>query len=407
MSGVPLPVANPTPNNRMDIDPRGDADPDRRPPYRGSRGRGTRKMRDAPRTLNWRKQQNQKVIAERDRLRDERFAKPDAKELEAFRNFSATADDCSIVVPISSQGIGFLANQYYFKIIEQFGADTIVGKCTIYEFYRYCLVQFTFRLYQIRSTIYTKYQFASENPTVPSLQAVPSVLAAMEACQLNVGFITQYVNNLGPVAVHDDTYVPVLMPVNFNPLYFSVQTLRTSLGVLLNPQHDMYEYWLNNNSVPGIILNPQGVLLNRDQIIPQVYGSTEIFNDANRVRGLMNFIGAKCRDLDFYSGLVGKVEDGSMAVLLGSTINSVDLGSNIRIPPSIVAGTVVPVIGNVTHFWSPVRMTEDHRKLGVLGLYCREDTGPGECPPTSYQNTRTSKQLVSADYTKYLRRLIG
>lgn len=407
MSGVPLPVANPIPNSRMDVDPTGDTEAGRRPSHRGSRGRGSRRARDAPRTLAWRKQQNAKTIAERDRLRDERFAKPDQKELEAFRNFTANNDDCSTVVPVSSQGVGFLANQYYYKIIEQFGAEPIVNRCTIYEFYRYCLVQFTFRLYKIRNTIYTKHQFATADPVVPSLKMLPSVAAAMEACELNVGFIAQYINNLGLITTHDDVYVPVLMPVLHNPLYFSIQTLRASLGVLQNPQHDMYDYWIANNSVPGIVLNEQGVLLNRDQIIPQRYGDDEIYHDANRVRGLMNFIGAKCHDLDFYTGLVGKVEDGSMSVLLGSTINGVDLGSNVRIPPSPVAGQVVAIIGNVTHFWSPVKMTEDQRKLGVLGLYSREDTGPGVCPPSQYQNSRTSKQLVSADYAKYIRRLLG
>lgn len=408
MSGVqPFPVTNSIPSNRMDLDPPGDTELGRRPPYRGSRGRGARRVRDAPRTTEWRKKQNNKVIADRDRARDLLFAKPDQKELEAFLHFSAPAEDCSTVVPVSSQGVGFLANQYFYKIIEQFGEAPITQRCTIFEFYRYCLVQFTFRLYKIRSTIYTRFQYASGEPEIPSLAMVPSVIAAMETCELNVGFITQYINNIGPVTVNDDVYVPVLMPTAQNPLYFSISTLRASLGVLLNPQHNMYDYWLANNSVPGIHLDDNGLLTNLNQIIPPVYGSAQIFHDANRVRGLMNFIGAKCRDLDFYTGRLGKVEDGAAAILLGSTINGIDLDSNVRIPPSDVVGRIMPVIGNVTHFWSQVRLTEEQRKLGVLGLYVREDTGPGECPPTGYQNSRLAKQLISADYTKYLRRLIG
>lgn len=392
--------------------------PVRRP--RGSRGRGSHRGKPNDRTTTWRTNQNEKVVAQRDAERNARFAtiglvpnqpstvpdtqpppttKPSSSiEYSSVQFLGMAVTSYAKPVPISTQALGFMVNQYYIKLQEQLGEDRVTERCSIFQFYRHSLAQLSYHLYRLRTTLVPRFSFASEYPDPPIIPA--AMLEGFKTLELNVGFITSYIQRIGCVIAHDVPNVPMLM-MDVSPLYVNIFNLRTILQEIGNNE-DRFAEFLEKNPIPGMAV-ANGRITNANAIMPRDYDTAMMFRDASAVRALMNYTTSKMRDVDIYTGRLGQIGEGSPGMLLRSTSSVPE--AHI---PTTPAGDLLPLTGTVDSFWSDHKLTDENNRLGVLGLYVREDTSLVYLPTgNQWLNAASRPYQVSADYGAFLNRLIG
>lgn len=392
----------------------------RRP--RGSRGRGSGRGRPNDRSQTWRERTN---IRANDQIEAERnakfaaFAMPDpataakqiaelnllssSHEINAVQNLGLAVSRYAHPTPIATQGIGFLVNQYYCKLSDQLGVQNVAERCTLHQFYRYSLVQLSYHLYRHAKEIAPRYSYATELP--PSPIVAFDMIEAMKTCELNVGFIAGYIQRIGLVIAHDVPHVPILMTEDvMSPFYVTIFTLRACLDGLNRGNHGAeFEYFLQHNPVPGLRA-VNGRITNINAIIPANYAAADVYHDASAVRVLMNYTASKMRDVNIYTGRLGNLTEGNPGMLLTSKT----AGEEVRIPPIADDGRIPSAIGTVNTHYSHVNLTDDQRRLGIIGLYVREDTSEMFFPRGNmWLIGTTAHYIVSADYAAYLNRLIG
>lgn len=392
--------------------------PVRRP--RGNRGRGSHRGKPNDRTTNWRITQNDKVVAQMDAERNARFASyglgsskpfpaPQSQPPPTTRPFSSVeftsvqflgmaVTPYAQPVPISTQALGFMVNQYYIKLQEQLGEDKVTERCSVHQFYRHSLAQLSFHLYRIRMDQVPRYSFASPYPDPP---VIPSaLLESFKTLELNVGFITSYIQRIGSVVAHDVPNVPMLM-MDASPLYINIFNLRMILDEIGNHE-DRFAEFIDKNSIPGLAV-ANNRITNANAIMPRAYGPAMMYRDASAVRALMNYTTSKMRDVDVYTGRLGQIGEGSPAMLLRSTSTVPEAHV-----PVTTTGELLPLAGTVDSFWSDHKLTDENNRLGVIGLYVREDTSLAYVPSGNlWLNSATRTYQISADYEAYLNRLIG
>lgn len=303
-------------------------------------------------------------------------------------------------LPISTQALGFLVNQYYIKLQEQLGAQRVMERCTVHQLYRHSLAQLSYHLYRLRVEQAPRYSYRSEYPDPPIIPA--DVLECFKTLELNVGFITAYIQRIGCVIANDVPHVPMLM-MDESPLYINIFNLRRTLDTIARNE-DRFDDFIQRNPIPGLAV-VQDRVTNAEIIMPRAYGPATIYRDASAVRALMNYTAAKMRDVRLYTGRLGQLGDGSAAILLNSTSFVND--QEIRIPVTPL-GELRPVLGTVDNYWSTHKLTDECTRLGVLGLYQREDTSDAFLPTgNQWLNSTVAYYQISADYAAYLNRLIG
>lgn len=391
----------------------------RRP--RGSRGRGSGRGKPNDRTVEWRQRTNTRVNDQLQAERDARFASfamPDAAtaakqladlpipsssiELTAVQNLGLAVTRYAQPIPIATQSIGFIVNQYYLKLTEQLGFNNVTERCTIHQLYRYSLAQLSYHLYRhVKETI-PRYSYRVELPPPPVLTF--DIVEALKACELNIGLITGYIQRIGCITAHDVPHVPVLMTEDvLSPFYVNIFTLRATLDALNNAAPEFVEHFIQHNSIPGIRVAANRIT-NAEQVIPRDYASADLYRDASAVRALMNYTASKMRDVQLFTGRLGNLCEGNPGMLLVSRT----LGEEVRIPPSSRDVLIPPIVGSINTFHSHVNHTDDQRRLGVIGLYVREDTSEVHYPRgNEWLNGSTAHYVVSADYSAYINRLIG
>lgn len=191
----------------------------------------------------------------------------------------------------------------------------------------------------------------------------------MKTCELNVGFIIGYIQRIGLVIAHDTPHVPVLMTEDvFSPFYVNIFTLRACLSGLNRATGEEFDYFFQHNSIPGVRIQGDRIV-NLNEIMPANYDAAALYRDASAVRALMNYTASKMRDVNIFTGRLGNLHEGNPGMLLISKT----AGEDVRIPPSDEA-QIPSVIGTVNTFHSHINQTDDQRRLGILGLYVREDT---------------------------------
>lgn len=392
----------------------------RRP--RGSRGRGSGRGKPNDRSQTWRERTNTRA---NDQIESERnakfaaFAMPDpataakqiaelkllssSHEINAVQNLGLAVTRYAHPTPIATQGIGFLANQYYLKLSEQLGVQNVAERCSLHQFYRYSLVQLSYHLYRHMKEIAPRFSYATELPPTPIVGF--DMIEAMRTCELNVGFIAGYIQRIGLVIAHDVPHVPMLMSTDvMSPFYVTIFTLRACLdGINRADNGAQFNYFLEHNPIPGI-RNNNGRITNVNAIIPANYSAADVYRDASAVRVLMNYTASKMRDVNTYTGRLGNLTEGNPGMLLASKT----AGEDVRIPPAEDDDPIPSIIGTVNTHYSHVNLTDDQRRLGIIGLYVREDTSGAFTPYGNvWLNGMTAHYIVSADYAAYLNRLIG
>lgn len=332
--------------------------PVRRP--RGSRGRGSGRGKPDNRSTTWRVNQNTKFIAEMDAARDARFARfalppetttdlqsqqPQVAKPYATPEYStvqflgmATTSN-GHPLPIATQAIGFLVNQYYLKLQEQLGADRVTERCTVHQLYRHSLAQLSYHLYRIRMDQVPRYSYRDEYPDPPIIPA--DMLESFKTLELNIGWITSYIQRIGCIVANDTPTVPMLM-MDESPLYINIFNLRRTLDAIARNE-DRFDDFMSRNSIPGLAV-VQDRITNVEKVMPRAYGRDIMYRDASAVRALMKFSAAKMRDVTIFTGRLGQIGEGSPAILLKSTATLTD--DEVRIPPT-PTGTLSPIIGSV------------------------------------------------------------
>ncbi|CAB3249156.1 unnamed protein product [Arctia plantaginis] len=234
--------------------------PVRRP--RGSRGRGSR-GRPNERSTDWRQKQNQSTEARQAALRNSHFdqfnpnsttddvvptiARNTAPPTTSFEyssvQFLGMATSFGRPLPISTQALGFIVNQYYIKLQEQLGAERVAERCTIHQFYRHSLAQLSYHLYRLRIEEVPRYSYRTNLPDPPIVQ--PTAVEAFKTLELNVGFIISYIQRIGTVIAHDIPHVPMLM-LDDSPFYVTVFNLRTVMA-RANRDPDFFNQLVEHN----------------------------------------------------------------------------------------------------------------------------------------------------------------
>lgn len=303
-------------------------------------------------------------------------------------------------LPICTQALGFLVNQYYIKLQEQLGADRVTERYTVHQLYRHSLAQLSCHLYRLRIEQVPRYSYNSEYPTPPIIPA--DILECFKTLELNVGFITSYIQRIGCIIANDVPHVPMLM-MDESPIYINIFNLRPTLEMLARNE-DRFDDFMRRNSIPGLAVI-QSRITNIEVIMPRAYGSAIAYRDASAVRALMNYTAAKMRDVSIFTGRLGQMGEGNPAILLKSTSFSNE--QEIHIPPT-PTGMLSSATGTVDSFWSDHKLTDECTRLGVLGLYVREDASEVFSPTgNQWLNSAVISYQVSADYAAYLNRLIG
>lgn len=391
----------------------------RRPrPYRGRGGKSRGKPSD--RTTQWRDRQNQRVVAEMDAARNARLNSfmPDPQdslqsqqpatpqpsstpEYQSVQFLGMAVTPYAHPLPISTQALGFMTNQFYLKLQHHLGAEKVTERCTVHQFYRYSLAQLTYHLYRLHAEQASRYSFRTELP-IP-IPITSSFREAMKTLELNVGFITSYIQRIGVVIAHDVPHVPIMMD-DRSPFYLNLFNLRNTL-VAANQDDDRYNHFMAHNPVPGVKTRGDRIT-NIDEIIPALYTAQSLYHDASAVRALMNFTASKMRDMTIYTGRLGQISEGNACILLASS--ALAEGLDPSIPSMTGNGLIASVQGTIDSYWGSVKLTDEQAKLGVLGLYMREDTGGAHLPTgNSWLSSETAHYVYSADYAAYLNRLIG
>lgn len=160
-----------------------------------------------------------------------------------------------------------------------------------------------------------------------------------------------------------------MLMMDETPLYLNIFNLRRTLDMIARNE-DRFDDFIQRNPIPGLAV-VQDRVTNAETIMPRAYGPAVIYRDASAVRSLMNYTAAKMRDVNLYTGRLGQIGEGSAAILLKSTSFAND--QEVRIPTSPL-GDLRPVQGTVDNYWSDHKLSDESIRLGVLGLYVREDT---------------------------------
>ncbi|CAB3231972.1 unnamed protein product [Arctia plantaginis] len=108
-------------------------------------------------------------------------------------------------------------------------------------------------------------------PDPPIIQ--PMAIEAFKTLELNVGFITSFIQRIGTVIAHDVPHVPVLM-MDDSPLYVNTFNVRTTL-LRANRDPDFFNHLMDNNPIPGLIVRA-GRITNGDEIMPAAYDAATV-----------------------------------------------------------------------------------------------------------------------------------
>lgn len=186
----------------------------------------------------------------------------------------------TVLVPFSSTGLGFAVQALYVRYFTE-----INQHCTIFQLYRYTLAQFEMQRYEThlkaQSTYpHTDWFFRFNDP----MRA-----AASGYCE-NFRVLVCIIESYGSFKHGEQAFLTVVPSVAHAPEGITLSTLR-----------GYCEDWAVNpsavkqlrNSIPGVVLTPEGTLHNIDDIIPDDYDANALLADCAAVRAALESMKTK------------------------------------------------------------------------------------------------------------------
>lgn len=326
---------------------------------------------------------------------------------------------CSIILPMSTRGIGFMT-RYLMQKFSLLNIPNINFHNLCASVYRVTLCMFEIKLMQVMQnqvSLNIGHNFENIAVSIDVIQAIGS---------LSSGFspLINLISSIGILRAYGTTFLPRLSSMiyvdgsnTWDPTLVSFTNLRDFVNALSNPltPQAVRLWFYNHNPIPCAVWNRPvdrrdahgepvdqnwPLLMNPDHIMPPGFDLIKFHNDIHLIMTSLNIIARKYPKYVF----IGRVDyDGpGVASQLVSNDTSDARCADINFPNAYSKRFLE---GNITSFWSNEIMTKPEFYIGMFNLF-------GELPRVAdnrwtIRQPDSCKNLADYDYSSILASIIG
>lgn len=351
------------------------------------RGGGATRARGAPANrYSRRRHHNQQRGADFRRRKDVEYAVAETERvkekllfgLKGYEDLLKRSNEVESVqtlpLPISTRGIGFHIVSVYRTFMNYLEREVRIP--SIYASYRIALYAVEAKVQSLQGLVpecsHGVYASTQRGRADKSFYTSARTVSGLSSS------ITTIINAIGIVKRGDSIHLPVLpgdVSIVYNgaevycplPDRITLSNLRRTVVALadVNTPFAWRESFFQRSPLPGAqIVN--NLLVNRDEIMPEVYGEQELFQDIETVRDLTHQLQHHVPKLA--AGLLDPDPMGADGILLSNGMG------NLRTSPRPLHGSLFDyyrgahLTGDVKGFWSPTQLSEVDRFTGAAAL---------------------------------------
>ncbi len=188
-----------------------------------------------------------------------------------------------VLVPFASTGLGFAVQALYVRYFTELNPY-----CTVFQLYRYTLAQFELQRYETHLKAHSSYPHTDWFFRFPDLMRA----AAKGYCE-NFRLLVSIIESYGSFKHGDQEFLTVVPSIAHAPECITFQTLR---GYCEEWAVEASAIKQARNCIPGVVLTPDGLLHNMDDIIPERYDANALGVDCATVRSAFEAMKTKYSD---------------------------------------------------------------------------------------------------------------
>uniref|UniRef100_A0A0A9WNJ6 Unconventional myosin-Ie n=1 Tax=Lygus hesperus TaxID=30085 RepID=A0A0A9WNJ6_LYGHE len=280
-------------------------------------------------------------------------------------HFIKSKTSSTIVVPISTRGIGFHSQILFCRAFSVVDVDT---PCSVFALYRVSLFQLHYRMTRVRDSKLLFYDdhFCSK----PLRHGFCEIVSKLDRNFATLARLISAVGNFELEGVEYTPRFPVLTRTTFpDPVAVNATNLRDVVSALSDVKTDktVRRYFYDHNPLPCARWSNESdedfpLLLNPDDFMTSSYDEDFLLDDIAHVNALFGGYSASgTLDVVHYDGL------GDPAILVSNRPSHLRI-DEIPLENGRPAYEKTSLKGNISTFWSPRKLSPDQLYSGSLYL---------------------------------------